>query len=47
MYKAFVVNDGKSTRFSFRKFLTDAKFDVIAASHPIDARAIMAANEFD
>lgn len=42
-----VVDDEESIRFSLRKFLTDAGFDVTVASHPIDAKGILSAREFD
>ena len=47
MAKIFVVDDEESIRFSFSRILTDAGHEVIAAGHSIDAKAILAANEFD
>ncbi|MCP4693091.1 MAG: response regulator [Desulfobacterales bacterium] len=47
MPRILVVDDEESIRFSFRKILSRAGYDVIAASHIIDAKAILPANEFD
>ncbi len=47
MTRVLVVDDEESIRFSLRTFLTDEGHDVITASHEIDARAIIDANEFD
>ncbi len=47
MARILVVDDEDSIRFSFRKILSKAGYDVIVASHMIDAKAILPANEFD
>ncbi len=47
MPRVLVVDDAESIRFSFRKILSRAGYDVIVASHMIDAKAILPANEFD
>ena len=47
MAKIFVVDDEESIRFSFSRMLTDAGYEVIAAGHSTDAKAILAANEFN
>ncbi|MCP4691057.1 MAG: response regulator [Desulfobacterales bacterium] len=47
MPRILVVDDEDSIRFSFRKILSRAGYDVIVASHMIDAKAILPANEFD
>ena len=47
MAKIFVVDDEECIRFSFSRMLTDAGHEVITTGHSIDAKAILAANEFD
>jgi DNA-binding NtrC family response regulator len=47
MAKVFVVDDEESIRFSFNRMLTDAGHEVIVAGHSVDAKAILAVNEFD
>ena len=47
MAKIFVVDDEESIRFSFSRILTDAGHEVIVTGHSTDAKAILAANEFD
>ena len=47
MPRVLVVDDEENIRFSYKRFLTDVGYEVSVAAHPIDARAILAANEFD
>ncbi len=47
MPRILIVDDEENIRFSFKQFLTAAGYEVVTAAHPIDARAILAANEFD
>ena len=47
MPRILVVDDEENIRFSFKKLLTSAGYEVVTAAHLIDARAILAANEFD
>lgn len=47
MPKILVVYDEESIRFSFKRALTDAGYEVIVAGHSIEARAVLSANEFD
>ncbi len=47
MARILVVDDEESIRFSFRKILSRAGYDVIVAAHMIDAKAILPANEFE
>ncbi len=47
MHRVLVVDDEESIRFSLKKFLGDAGYEVCTASHTTDAKAIIADNEFD
>ncbi|WDN89364.1 hypothetical protein BuS5_02332 [Desulfosarcina sp. BuS5] len=47
MPRILVVDDEENIRFSFKHFLTAAGYEVVTVTHPIDARAILSANEFD
>jgi len=45
--KILVVDDEESIRFSFKRILMNAGYEVIVTGHLIDTKAILAANEFD
>ncbi len=47
MTRILVVDDEEDIRFSLKRFLTDDGHEVLTASHVIDAKSIIAANEFD
>lgn len=47
MARVLVVDDEKSIRSSLNKILTDAGHEVAVLTHPVDARAVMAAKRFD
>lgn len=47
MARVLIVDDEEKIRFSFKKILTDTGHDVVAASHLVDAKAILSCNEFD
>lgn len=47
MAKVLVVDDEESFRYSFRRFLTDAGFDVAVASHSTEAKTVLSLNEFE
>jgi PAS domain S-box-containing protein len=47
MTKVLIVDDEESIRFSFKKFLTDSGYDVAVASHLLEAKALLPANEFE
>ena len=47
MAKVLVVDDEESIRYSFRKFLADAGFDVVVVSHFTEAKTCLSANEFE
>lgn len=47
MARILVVDDEESIRFSFQKFLSNTGHEVTVAENTIDAKAILAGNEFD
>jgi two-component system cell cycle sensor histidine kinase/response regulator CckA len=46
MPRVLIVDDEESIRFSYKKFLTDSGYDVAVASHLLEAKALLPANEF-
>jgi PAS domain S-box-containing protein len=46
MPRVLIVDDEETIRFSYKKFLTDSGYDVAVASHLVEAKAILPANEF-
>jgi PAS domain S-box-containing protein len=46
MVSVLIVDDEESIRFSYKKFLTDSGYDVAVASHFLEAKALLPANEF-
>jgi len=47
MTKVLIVDDEEAIRFVFKKFLTDAGYEVSLAAHETDAREILSAHNFD
>jgi len=47
MARVLIVDDEEKIRFSFKKILKDTGHDVVAASHLVDAKAILPCDEFD
>lgn len=47
MARVLLVDDEESIRYSYRKFLTDAGYDVAVASRLEDAKALLFGNEFE
>ena len=46
MASVLIVDDEESIRFSYKKFLTDSGYDVAVASHFLEAKVLLPANEF-
>ena len=47
MASILIVDDEESIRFTYKRFLTDAGYDVAVASHFIEAKSLLPANEFE
>jgi len=47
MANVLIVDDEESIRYSYKKFLTDSGHDVAVASHFLEAKALLPANEFE
>ena len=47
MKRVLVVCADEKSRFIFREYLTEVGYEVVAAAHEIDAKAIVSATEFD